>query len=325
MLSGASSTAFGQNPPAADVRLRASVAMPVVANVMQAKLGLFALDAPLNVAGQASGTVPLLRYEYLRDKAKQTIAHIQQIESRMLPIQFALDDFAEETSAIRLPLAELEAELEAVKQRGNELVTQLAALTQAKKAVDQTIIALEPAIEGCDCDWWCWALAVYMDLLVIAGAVALLLALAAVVPADLAVLAGLDIGTGLELLLPYLTHAIVDCEGFTTVGRSLKSAQQGLEHGINENQAELTHALALRDILIARINALQAELEKNQSNAARTGRANSDLIQTQYNPPVAADAGPGGPRSRTLQLRAILRSTRSATFTSTRTQGLHRR
>jgi hypothetical protein len=252
---------------------------------MQAKIGLFALDAGLNVAGQASGSVPLFRYEYLRDKAKQTIAHIQQIESRMLPIQFEVDDFSEVTSAIRLPLAELEAELEAVKQRSNELVAQLVALTQAKKAVDQTIIALEPAIEGCDCDWWCWALAVYLDLSVIAGTVALLLALAAVIPADFAVLAGLGIGAGLELLLPYLTHAIVDCEGFTTVGRSLKSAQQGLEHGINENQAELTHALALRDILIARINALQAELEaKNQSNAARVLDAHTlDLIQTQYN------------------------------------------
>src|SRR5206468_7353169 len=119
VFSAAASTAFEQSPPAADARLRASVAMPLVANVMQARLSLFALDAGLNVAGQASGTVPLFRYEYLRDKAKQTIAHIQQIESRMLPIQFELDDFAEVTSAISLPLAELEAELEALTQRSN--------------------------------------------------------------------------------------------------------------------------------------------------------------------------------------------------------------
>jgi hypothetical protein len=72
----AASATFGQGLPTADQRLRASAAMPLMANVMLAKCGPFALDVGLNVAGQASGTVPLFRYEYLRDKAKQTITHI---------------------------------------------------------------------------------------------------------------------------------------------------------------------------------------------------------------------------------------------------------
>ena len=72
----------GSSAPGPNNRIRASLAMPLIANVMTAQLRLFALDNGLNLAGQASGTVPLFRYEYLRDKAKQTIAHIQQVESR---------------------------------------------------------------------------------------------------------------------------------------------------------------------------------------------------------------------------------------------------
>ena len=65
--------------------------------------------------------VPLFRYEYLRDQAKELIAQVQGIELRMLPIQFQLDDVVEAVSAIKRPLAAQQAELEAVKQRIAEL------------------------------------------------------------------------------------------------------------------------------------------------------------------------------------------------------------
>jgi len=279
--------AFGQNLPAAeaDSRLRASVAMPLVANIMLAKVGLFALDAGLNAAGQASGTVPLFRYEYLRDKAKQTIAHIQHIESRMLPIQFELDDFAEVTSAVRRPLAELGAELEAVKQRINELVGQLAALAQGKKAVDAVIIAFQPLVDECECDWWCFlldALIVIVDIAYIAALVAVFnvtgLSLAAAIATSLGIFAG-------GQLLAVLNVVVLTCSTVGEITSDYRTAQRGLEQSIHENQAELTHALAMRDILIARINALQVELEAlNQSNAARLLDAKTlDLIQAQYN------------------------------------------
>ena len=61
-------------------RFRASLAFPVVANVFIAKLGLFAIDQGLSVTGQADGVVPLFRYEYLRDQAKELIAQVQGIE-----------------------------------------------------------------------------------------------------------------------------------------------------------------------------------------------------------------------------------------------------
>ena len=79
--------AFGDK----DNPIRASVAMPIIANVLTAKVGLFAIETGLTLTGQAQGTVPIFHYEYVQNKAKGIIAHIQDIESRMLPIQFELD------------------------------------------------------------------------------------------------------------------------------------------------------------------------------------------------------------------------------------------
>lgn len=270
---------------AADPRLRASVAMPLVANVLRARLGLFALDAGLNAAGQADGTVPLFRYEYLRDKARQTIAHIQQIESRMLPIQFELDDFAEVTSAIRRPLAEQEAELEAVKQRINDLVAQMTSLAQAKKAVDAVVIAFDPIVSECECDWWCFLL----DMLVVIVDIAYIAAFIAVLNVSglalgPAIATALGIGAG-GVLLEVINIVVFSCSTVGEIAADYRAAQRGLQQSLNENQAELTHALATRDVLIARINALQDELsEAYQANAARVLDAKTlDLIQSQYN------------------------------------------
>lgn len=273
--------AVGSSAPARNNRVRASLAMPLIGNVLTAKLRLFALDAGLNVAGQASGTVPLFRYEYLRDKAKQTIAHIQQVESRMLPIQFELDNFAEVVDAIRRPLAEQEAELEAVKQRINELVAQLAALVQAKKAVDDAVIAFEPVVSECECDWFCWVLTGILVVVDVAFIVAFIAAFTNPATGALGVIL-------LEVSLAGLVALNVSVLTCTTVGQiesDLKAAQRGLQQSITENQAELNHALAVRDILVAKINALNDELsEVYQSNAARLLDAKTlDLIQAQYN------------------------------------------
>lgn len=287
VYSGGAPALFSQGAAAADARLRASVAMPMVANILQAKLGLFALDAGLNVAGQASGTVPLFRYEYLLDKAKQTIAHIQQIESRMLPIQFELDDFAEVASAIRRPLAELEAEIEAVKQRVNQLVVQLSALAEVKKAMDDLVIALDAAEEECDCDWWCWITGLLM---ILTGVAFFVVAFAAVIAA--ATIPGLQLAVAVGLPLSFLGGALIGaglatltCDNVGQITTDYRTAQRGLQQALIENQAELAHALTMRDILIARINALQAELEAvSSSNAVRVLNAQTlDLIQAQYN------------------------------------------
>ena len=158
-------------PDVPDNKVRASLAMPLLANILAAKAGLFAIDNGLSVTGRADNVVPLFRYEHLRDKAKELIAHIQTIEVRMLPIQFELDDFAEAMDAFRRPLATQQAELEAVKQRIAELVQNLADLVQAEKALNDVVIAFDKAEAECECDWFC-ELVIYVGMAVaVIGAV----------------------------------------------------------------------------------------------------------------------------------------------------------
>jgi cell division septum initiation protein DivIVA len=298
----ATDTAVDVDLPPADItgkppgdRVRASLAMPVVANVLAAKAGLFALAQGLSVTGQADGVVPLFRYEHLRDKAKDLIASVQTIESRMLPIQFELDDFAEAVDAIRRPLAAQEAELEAIKQKITELVQTLAALTQFEQSLNQVVIALDQAEAECDCDWFCWLATIVGGLFVAAAVVTALLAIsfaliasggtAAIVIACL--LAGASGGAAGAAGMWYalITYQSFTCENVGTVGRSMKASLAGVRGAIADNEAELQHALATRDVLIASINALADQLEQAyQSNAARVLDAKTlDAIQAQYN------------------------------------------
>jgi Tc toxin complex TcA C-terminal TcB-binding domain len=278
--------AFPVDPP--DGRLRASLAMPVVVNVLAAKIGLFALDQGLSVTGRAEGVVPLFRYEHLRDKAKELIAHIQQIESRMLPIQFELDDFAEAVGAIRRPLAAQQAELEAVKQRITELIQGLAELGQVEKGLAAVIIALEPIEEECDCDWFCWLVTIAVGIMGAVVVVATFLALAPFVTGVVTILGAsllvnlVGIGSGLFVLA---IHEAWSCRDVPVLVGRMKAAHAGVRAGIAETEAELHHALMTRDILIASINALSDQLEQAyQSNAARVLDAKTlDAIQAQYN------------------------------------------
>jgi hypothetical protein len=274
-------------------RFRASLAFPVVANVFTAKLGLFAIDQGLSVTGQADGVVPLFRYEYLRDQARELIAQVQGIESRMLPIQFQLDDFVEAVSAIKRPLAAQQAELEAVKQRIAELTQGLAALAQVEQAVVAVIDALEPIEEECDCDWWCWIvsiglavlftaaiafeLAVAVAALATGGAAAIALASVALVHAAVALIGG-------DIMIREAREEL-SCRNVSQLAGRMRTTLDGVRGGIAETEAELSHALMIRDILIAKINALSDQLEQvYQSNAARVLDAKTlDAIQAQYN------------------------------------------
>jgi len=82
-----------------------------------------------------------------------------------------------------------------------------------------------------------------------------------------------------------ITHDAFTCENVGTIGRSMKASLAGVQGAIADNEAELQHALATRDILIASINALSDQLEQAyQSNAARVLDAKTlDAIQAQYN------------------------------------------
>jgi hypothetical protein len=264
-------------------RLRASLALPVVANVLAAKAGLFALDQGLNVTGEADGVLPLFRYEHLRDKAKELAAQMQAIESRMLPIQFALDDFAEIVDAIRRPLGAQQAELAAVQQKISELTQTLAAQVRVAKALDQAIDEIVGVEEQCDCDWWCWLLTGEAFNLVLGAALAVAMTLGA---GSAVVFTGVNEIFSLSgTVLIALSENAISCADVVTIDNSMKAARAGLQVAITDNKAELSHALARRDILIASINALSQQLEEvYQSNAARALDAKTlDLIQAQYN------------------------------------------
>jgi hypothetical protein len=276
-------------PDAPGDRIRASLAMPVFANVLTAKLGLFALDQGLSVTGQADGVVPLFRYEYLRDKAKELIAHIQGIESRMLPIQFELDDFAEAVDAIRRPLAAQQAELEAVKQRITELAQGVAQLAQVEQALDRVVIALDKAEADCECDWFCWLVSVAIGtfLAVIVGIVVADIAISLADPfaGGAVAILGVEAGGILVSLAFNLSLDTFTCQNIGEIGRSMKASLAGVRGAIVDTEAELNHSLMVRDILITNINALQDQLEAAyQSNAARVLDAKTlDAIQAQYN------------------------------------------
>jgi hypothetical protein len=276
-------------PNATDTgKVRASLAMPVVANVLIAKARLFALEQGLDVTGQADGVVPLFRYEHLRDKAKELVAHIQGIEQRMLPIQFELDDFAEATDAIRRPLATQQAELEAVKQRITELTQALAQLVQLDKAINEALDAVDNVESQCDCDWFCWLVMAAGAFVLTFGlfAAAAALSVATGGAAWIVIGAAFGIATAVsDIFWLTTTYESFTCDNVAVVGRKLRQTRDGVRAGMADCEAELNHALMTRDALIASINGLTQQLEEAyQSNAARVLDAKTlDAIQSQYN------------------------------------------
>jgi hypothetical protein len=268
-----------------DKPIRTSVAMAIVSNVLIAKTQIFGIMTSLNFAGQAQGTVPLFHYEYLRHKAKGIIAHIQDIELRMLPIQFKLDDFAELTSTVRNHLLEQEAELEAVNQKINELTKTLTTLAQAEKEMAKVVLLLDDAKSQCDCDWWCWLAAGAFFVLGVAAAIGVALALVALLgPVAGGILGGLLGGIPFQLGW-ILAIDTVNCDNVGEITNNARVVVTGLRKGIEENKAELNYQLAARDILIANINSLTLELQEiNASNQSRLLNSTTlNAIQTQYN------------------------------------------
>jgi hypothetical protein len=269
-------------------RVRASLAMPVVANVLAAKAGLFAVDNGLTVTGRADNVVPLFRYEYLRDKAKELIAHVQTIEARMLPIQFELDDFAEAMDAIRRPLATQQAELEAVKERIGELTQTLAQLVEVERAVTEAVDAIAKVEDECECDWFCWLVTIGGMVFIFAAGLAVVVALTMATGGAgwlaISLLGGILTSAGM-IGWATITIESFTCQNVGTVGRQMRQVQSGVRGAIADSEAELQHALVQRDILIASINGLTQQLEEAyQSNAARVLDAKTlDAIQSQYN------------------------------------------
>ena len=193
-----------------------------------------------------------------------------------------MDDFAEVVDAIRRPLTEQEAELEAIKQRIVELTDTLTALAEMEKVIAETVVLLKDAKDDCDCDWLCWLVGIMDFALAAFILVAAVLAAPATLGAALALTLLAGIGIDVFFLLGVTT---LTCDNVKEIFARYDTALTGLRQGLREVEAELNHALVVRDILIAHINALSEELsEVYQSNAARVLDAKTlDLIQAQYN------------------------------------------
>lgn len=262
-------------------RIRASAAMPIISNVLMAKASLFAIAKELTPTGQAKGAVPIFRYEYLRDKAKEIIAHIKDVDSRMLPIQFRLDDFTELVSTVRVPLLEKQAELEAVNRKINELTETMSTLAKLEGEMANVVILLDTAQEECECDWWCWASALWQFgfafVLNVALGIAAFATGGAAIPLFIASLAFLFYST-------YEALDTINCGNVGEITTSARTAHTGIQKGIEETKAEINYQLAQRDILIANINILSNNLKdihaSNQSRVLNSVTLNK--IQTQY-------------------------------------------
>jgi hypothetical protein len=267
-----------------DNRIRTSVAMPIISNILIAKARFFAIDRKVTSTGQAQGLVPIFRYEYLRDKAKEIIAHIKDIDSRMLPIQFKLDDFAELVETIRRPLLEQKAELEAVNQKISELTQTYTALAQLEKEMAEVVLLLRGAQGECDCDWFCWVVGVvaitFVWATLLTAAVGIGLALGGI-----GVAAGAAVATWVGLVLTEVIVNQMTCDNIGTVGEQASTVHKGIRQAIQENEAELNYQLSVRDVLLANIISLSYQLSNiNGSNQARLLNANTlNSIQAQYN------------------------------------------
>ena len=235
------------------------------------------------LTGQTREQVPIFRYEHLRNKARETIKNIQDIESRMLPIQFEMDDFAEITGVVRQNILEQKAELEAVKQKINELTQTLTALAEGEKEMDKIAVLLKDAVDECDCDWLCWLIAIAFGIFLGAIAVALILSIGAINPVVAASLI-LPILGGLFLADYYTVAPQLTCDNVGKIERQASTTLKGLRQAIQETQAELNFQISARDILIANIIAFTSELsELNESNQHRLLDATTlTNIQAQY-------------------------------------------
>jgi hypothetical protein len=302
--------------------------------VLRAKVGLFAIAQGLNVSGQADGVVPLFRYEHLRDRAKELIAYIQGIESRMFPIQFELDDFAEAISAIKRPLDAQQAELVAVNQRITELTQTLAELTQAEQALDGVVIALDKAQADCDCDWFCWLVAFICDAFISAVIIAVAIAIAtttagigAIIVAEALLVVGIGAGMGTA----YLVASTFSCDNVGVIERSMKASLDGVRASIADDEAELQHALATRDPdrqhQCAHAGARRGLSEQRRARARRQdARCHPGPVQPASAVPDHARPGGGKARAKRLQFRARCRGgPYPRRLLRSGSQGLHRR
>ncbi|MFJ6277517.1 Tc toxin subunit A-related protein [Bacillus thuringiensis] len=267
------------------LQLRASSTFPLMSSMLLAHTRLYAVESNLNFSGFSVGSIPIYRYSYLIEQARKILAFITEVDSKMINMQFKLDDFNELIDTIRRHTDENSAELQAINSRISQLQTTLSTLYKSEAEIGKVVQGLTTAEDDCGHEWWEWGLAI---LVVVAGTVAggfagFLLASAAVTGAvaTTATLVGyiasgslIGAATSLGATISVWNDTEITCENVTKARQDFLSTQSALQTAGKDAKAELNHALLQRDTIIAALASLQdAYDEAITSNQARVFNA----------------------------------------------------
>lgn len=237
------------------MELRASSTLPVMSAMLTARARLLALDKNLSAVGLSAGSLPIYRYSYLVDRARHILKFIADIDARMAPMQFQLDDFNELVDTIRRHIDENSSELQALENRISELQTTISTLSDGNQKIGVVVQQLQQAEDDCSPKWW--------EILLSIGVVILATAVGAVIGFLLggplgAVAGGLSaLVTSIGLTIKVWGDREINCDNVSQARQDFQTAQSALQAALSDNQAELHHALLQRDTIVASLASLQ--------------------------------------------------------------------
>jgi len=253
---------------AAAAPLRASSALPLIGTMLTAHARLYAIDSALNLIGLSQASIPVYRYQYLREQAGKLLNVAGKLDSRMLDTQFKLDDFWELISGVRRHLEQSSAEYQALNTRAAELQNTIIALNASEHELGRAVGELERAADDCDVKWW----EVVVSVLVVLGATALGTLGGLLMGGIPGAITGgaLALVSSIVLTVQVWRDRAISCDNVEEARDDFRSAQQALKTAIKDHTAELNFTLLQRDAVIANLASLQYTYdEAMQSNQAR--------------------------------------------------------
>jgi hypothetical protein len=252
----------------ASSRVPASIAGPIVSNVVTARSRLLALESGLTLTGESAASAPFFRYAYLRDRANDALAHAEALDAQMASIEARLDDQSAIFVQIRRQQDANLAELAALKVKIAEKQRNVEVLGREQAQVDAIRKALQAAVNACEVEWF---VAVAGGVLFITGAaIGLGLVFSAADNAvDAALLKTGELGAALGALAN-LGSVTITCANVIAERDRANGASSLLDKTLADNKAELQHLSLAADALEAAQAALVQELTSaQQDDAAR--------------------------------------------------------
>lgn len=235
--------------------LRASSALPLIGTMLTAHARLYAIDFALSPLGLAPASIPVFRYQYLRNEAARLLATAGSIDGRMLDMQFKVDDFAELIDTVRRHLDEASAEYQALNARAGELQTTIAALAQGVGEMNKVVGPLERAADDCDVEWW----EVVLSVLVVIAATAVGAGIGFLLGGPVGAVAGgvMALVNSIILTIKVWSDQAITCSNVEAARDDFRSARSALQSALTDHTAELNYTLLQRDAVIANLGSLQ--------------------------------------------------------------------